>query len=118
MPWDDGCMPDTRPRPVATDLEPVVLRSPGDLEATFVPGAGMVGTSLRHHGSELLGQREGLAHYAEGHSTMGIPLLHPWANRLQGDQIEIGGARIDLGDSALVPRDEDGLPIHGLLGGS
>jgi aldose 1-epimerase len=102
-------MRQTSPRPAATALEPVVLRSPiGDLSATFVPGAGMVGSSLRHRDVELLGQREGLAHYAEGHSTMGIPLLHPWANRLVRE----------LPDSPLVTRDEHGLPIHGLLGGS
>jgi aldose 1-epimerase len=104
---------------VATDLSAVLLRSPvGDLDATFVPGAGMVGTSLKHRGAELLGQRTGLRHYAEGHSTMGIPLLHPWANRLQGDRVEIGGRLVDLSRAGVVPRDAHGLPIHGLLGGS
>src|SRR5258705_1503044 len=49
---------------------------------------------------------------------MGIPLLHPWANRLQGDRVELGGAPVDLSGSEIVPRDENGLPIHGLLGGS
>jgi aldose 1-epimerase len=105
--------------PTATDLMPVVLRSPlGELGAAFVPRAGMVGTSLRHRGAELLGQREGLQHYAEGHSTMGIPLLHPWANRLAGDRVELGGRPVDFSGSDIVPRDEHGLPIHGLLGGS
>ncbi|MCW2958793.1 MAG: aldose 1-epimerase [Solirubrobacterales bacterium] len=32
----------------------------GDLEATWLPGHGMVGASLRHRGEELLGQRGGL----------------------------------------------------------
>lgn len=105
--------------PAAVDLSPAVLRSPhGELEATFVPGAGMVGTSLLHRGAELLGQREGLAHYAAGHSTMGIPLLAPWANRLEGDHVALGGRPVDLSGSTLVSRDEHGLPIHGLLGGS
>jgi aldose 1-epimerase len=112
-------MRQTSPLATAADLSPVVLRSPtGALEATFVPGAGMVGTSLRHRGAELLGQREGLAHYAEGHSTMGIPLLAPWANRIAGDHVALGGRPVDLSGSPLVPRDEHGLPIHGLLGGS
>jgi hypothetical protein len=31
----------------------------GDLEATWRPGHGMVGASLRHRGEELLGQRGG-----------------------------------------------------------
>src|SRR5689334_22126773 len=112
-------MRQTSPLPAATDLSAVVLRSPlGALEAAFVPGAGMVCSSLRHRGAELLGQREGLAHYAEGHSTMGIPLLAPWANRVAGDHVSLGGRPVDLSGSALVPRDEHGLPIHGLLGGS
>ena len=112
-------MRESPPVPVATDLSPVVLRSPdGALEASFVPGAGMVGASLRHRGAELLGQRGGLAHYADGHSTMGIPLLAPWANRLSGDHVSLGGRPVDLSGSPRVPRDERGLPIHGLLGGS
>nr|MBA2637846.1 aldose 1-epimerase [Solirubrobacterales bacterium] len=32
----------------------------GELEATFAPGAGMVCSSLRHAGDEVLGQRRGL----------------------------------------------------------
>ena len=103
----------------ATNLTPTLLRSRhGEQDATFVPGAGMVATSLRHRGAELLGMRDGLQHYAEGHSTMGIPLLHPWANRLQGDHVDLGGQPVDLSRSAIVARDEHGLPIHGLLGGS
>jgi galactose mutarotase-like enzyme len=103
----------------ATNLTPTLLRSSlGELDATFVPGAGMVATSLQHRGAELLGTREGLERYAEGHSTMGIPLLHPWANRLQGDHVGLGGQPVDLSRSAIVSRDENGLPIHGLLGGS
>ncbi len=48
-----------------------------ELEATFVPGAGMICCSLRHRGEEVLGQRNGLRGYIEQRSTMGIPLLYP-----------------------------------------
>ena len=66
----------------------LTLASDGDgLEATFVPSAGMVGCSLRHRGEELLGQRGGLRTYIEERSTMGIPLLHPWANRARADAV-------------------------------
>lgn len=59
------------------------LRSPcGRLEATFVPKAGMLGCSLRHDGGQLLAQRASLAEYVETGRATGIPLLHPWANRL------------------------------------
>jgi aldose 1-epimerase len=92
--------------PATRALSPVVLRSPlGELGATFVPGAGMLATSLRDRGTELLG-------------PLGIPLLHPWANRLQGDAVSVGARSIDLAGSDLVERDDNGLPIHGLLCGA
>ena len=47
------------------------------LEATFVPGAGMLCCSLRHRGEELLAQNAGVDVYAERGKTMGIPLLYP-----------------------------------------
>jgi aldose 1-epimerase len=91
----------------------------GGLEAAFVPGAGMVGCSLRHRGAELLGQRGGLRHYVEAHSTMGIPLLHPWANRVSRRRFTVAGRGVDLSADALpLDFDPNGLPIHGLLAGA
>ena len=80
------------------------LQAPG-LRAAFVPELAMVCCSLEHEGVELLELRDGLDAYCERGSTMGIPLLHPWANRL---------AR-PLPASELVHRDGNGLPIHGVL---
>lgn len=95
----------------------LALASPGaELEATFVPDAGMVGCSLRHRGDELLGQRGGLARYVAERSTMGIPLLHPWANRLGERRFELLGREVDLEAAEPPPStDPSGLPIHGLL---
>jgi aldose 1-epimerase len=88
----------------------------GGIEAAFVPGAGMVGCSLRHRGQELLGQRRGLAVYVAEHSTMGIPLLHPWANRVAARRFEVAGRELDLDSDSPPPAvDSNGLPIHGLL---
>ena len=102
----------------AGKIETVVLASDeaGGVEAQFAPSAGMVGCSLRVAGEEVLGLRDGLGAYIEGHSTMGIPLLYPWANRLGELEFEVAGrtVRID-GDSAAVKLDENGLPMHGLL---
>src|SRR3954467_13185680 len=81
------------------------LDSPdGGVTATFAPEANCVCSSLTAGGVELLGQRNGLDAYVEKGSTMGIPLLHPWANRLD--------ERID---SPLVKHDANGRPIHGVL---
>src|SRR3954465_7906907 len=78
----------------------------GELSARFEPGAGMLGCSLRHRGQELLG-------------AGGIPILHPWANRLDGLRYEAGGRRVALDPhSPLVATDDNGLPIHGTLMGS
>lgn len=99
--------------------EPLELRSPsGELQATFLPHLGMIGSSLRHLGDELLGQRGGPEAYAERMSTFGIPLLHPWANRLSEWDYEWGGPRIYLDrESPVLKADPDtGLPIHGALG--
>lgn len=90
-----------------------------ELEARFAPGVGMIGCSLRHRGEELLGQRGGLAKYRSAMSTMGIPLLYPWANRLSGFQYDAGGKRVDIDPkSPLLHLDDNGLPIHGLLAAS
>ena len=98
----------------------VVLAShDAELEAELVPGVGMICCSLRHAGEELLAQRGGLAKYAESGSTMGIPLLYPWANRLGGFEYEADGKQVELDPgSPLIRKDPNGLPIHGLLGAS
>src|SRR6188768_509004 len=92
-------------------------RALGGIEAIFVPEAGMVCCSLRHRGEELLGQRGGLARYVDSGSTMGIPFLHPWANRLGRSRFELAGREVDLElDGGLhLKRDGEGLPMHGLL---
>jgi aldose 1-epimerase len=88
----------------------------GGVVATFVPEAGMIGCSLRHRGEELLGQRGGLAKYVGSGSTMGIPLLHPWANRLGASRFSVAGREVDLDREGLpLKRDGAGLPMHGLL---
>src|SRR4051812_10521711 len=87
--------------------------------ASFTPGLGMAGVSLRHGGEELLDRRAGLSAYAERGAVMGIPILHPWANRLSGFEYAADGRAVRLPDGPpLVRCEEHGLPIHGLLGGS
>ena len=90
----------------------------GPLRAFFAPETGMVCHSLRHRGEELLTQRDGLAGYARTGRWMGVPLLHPWANRLAAWDYEALGRRVDLEPLAVeeVVRDrKTGLPIHGVL---
>jgi aldose 1-epimerase len=100
-------------------FETARLRDPGaPLEATFVPGAGMLCCSLRHRGEELLAQNAGVATYAERGKTMGIPLLYPWANRLAGFEYSVAGRKVALPhDRTRIALDGNGLPIHGVIGG-
>ena len=94
----------------------VRLASP-DLEVTFVPGAGMVGCSLRHRGAELLGPARGLRRVHRGPQVR-------WASRSStrgptgsgAGRFEVGGREVVRGAAAPPPRrDTNGLPMHGLL---
>ncbi len=86
------------------------------MQAAFAVSAGMVGCSLTHHGQELLGLRGGLSRYIERGSTMGIPLLHPWANRLASRRFTVAGREVVLDSEAVrCSTDANGLPMHGLL---
>jgi aldose 1-epimerase len=93
-----------------------VMLAAAELEATFVPERGMVGVSLRHAGEELLDRHAGLSAYVETGAVMGIPFLHPWANRLAGFSYSFDGRDVRLPPGPpLVHGDEHGLPIHGVL---
>jgi aldose 1-epimerase len=88
------------------------------LEVTFLPGAGMLCNSLRHHGEELLAQNRGVEAYVERGKTMGIPLLYPWANRLAAFDYTLAGRSVAVPhDTTRVALDDRGLPIHGVIGG-
>ena len=95
----------------------VTLRDPSaPVVAQFVPEAGMIGTSLRDAGVELLGQRRGLDAYISDGKTMGIPILYPWANRLGEKTYTAQDVTVTLtpGENG-VRADPNGLPIHGVL---
>jgi galactose mutarotase-like enzyme len=77
----------------------------------------MVGASLRHRGEELLGRTGELDRYVSSGSTLGIPLLHPWANRLAGLGYAAAGQEVELDPASPVLHfDAKGLPIHGVPG--
>ncbi len=89
--------------------------SQGDLTATFLPGRGMLGASFCHRGEEILRRVDDLGVAAQKGSSAGIPLLHPWANRLAGFRYDAAGRQVALDRSSpLLHLDEQGLPIHGV----
>jgi len=95
------------------DGEPAVTLAAGELEASFLPGLGLLGTSLRHRGEELLALPGGVEGYRDRHVT-GLPLLAPWANRLPGWRYRAAGIEVDL-EGLDLATDPAGLPIHGTL---
>lgn len=101
------------------ELDVARIVSPGgELAAEFVPAANLVCRSLTHDGVQLLHAGQGVAAYAEHGKTMGIPLLHPWANRLAGPEYAAAGRRVTLpAPDGHYPTDPNGLPIHGALPG-
>jgi aldose 1-epimerase len=103
---------------VPNDLDdPTATRiASGDTEATFLPGHGMLGVSLRHQGIECLRRVEELKIFAAKNRTAGIPFLFPWANRLAGFQYEVADRGVTLSaHSPLLRYDDNGLPMHGMM---
>jgi aldose 1-epimerase len=96
-------------------LEAVVLAG-DEMRASFVPAAGMIGNSLTHRGEELLVQRGGMDAWRGTGKSFGLPLLHPWANRLRDWRYAAAGRSVTIDRSRGVVRaDEHDLPIHGAL---
>jgi len=85
------------------------------VSATVVPAAGMNLTSLVVGGEDRLVLPLPLDEFMTVPKTGGVPLLHPWANRLRGDVWSFDGVDIDLATVAGLKRDGAGLPMHGLL---
>ena len=88
----------------------------GPTEAVVLPTVGMTVVSLTQGGVEHVAVPGGVRQLRQGH-TSGVPLLAPWANRLDRYQFEVAGRAVDV----ATPRtrtDDRGLPIHGLLVGS
>ncbi|WP_454788128.1 aldose 1-epimerase [Mycolicibacterium lutetiense] len=99
------------------EVQPVTLSDPSSsLTATYVPGAGMVCTSLADGGVEYLGQRRGLQAYLTDGKTMGIPILYPWANRLGANEYRAGDTTVRVTPGVNgVRADAHGAPMHGVL---
>jgi aldose 1-epimerase len=95
-----------------------IVSDGGALEARFVPDANMLCHSLTHRGVQLLYGGRGVEAYASRGKTLGIPLLHPWANRLSRLGYAAGGKDVTLPPShGRYALDPNGLPIHGALPG-
>ena len=91
--------------------EAAITLASGSVEATFLPERNLLGVSLRRAGKEFLALPGGVAAYRDRRAT-GLPLLAPWANRLDATAYRVGRVRVDL-EGLDVTTDTGGLPIHG-----
>ncbi len=90
----------------------LVTLSSGGLEATFEPAGGdalRVPAPRRRGAAGATSPSTSPTRRGRG----GIPLLHPWANRLGGFAYTFDGAAVAL-DRADLYLEEHGLPLHGL----
>jgi len=87
------------------------------VEVSICPSNGNIAYDMRAHGHPILLSPPGsLAGWKANPSQAGIPLLAPWANRIDGDVYWINGKQYHLNpDLGNLRRDASGLAIHGLL---
>ncbi|MFB0985852.1 MAG: aldose 1-epimerase [Phycisphaerales bacterium] len=91
-----------------------LIEAPGR-GVVVVPAAGMNLVRVGIEGREMLRLPMALDAFLSTQKTGGVPLLHPWANRLRDDVFEQDGVTVDLADVPGLKRDGNGLPMHGLL---
>jgi galactose mutarotase-like enzyme len=76
----------------------------------------MLCASLRFRGDEYVAWPRTITQFRAGGATA-VPLLYPWANRLAGSSYRAARRSVSLRGLTL-PRDPNGLPIHGNLFGA
>ena len=87
----------------------------GDFVAVFRPEQGMICTSLKHRGEEILRLVDDMDEAVASGRSVGIPLLYPWANRLSGTSYTFDGRRVDLDKrSPWLLKDWNDILVHGV----
>jgi aldose 1-epimerase len=108
-------------RQLSVDGVPVVrlTDSKRGIEVTILPSLGNIASEIKVHGKNILVFPDvNLSDFQKKPMQTGIPILAPWANRLDDNSFWANGKKYNF-DMAVgnVRRDNGGLPIHGLLSG-
>jgi aldose 1-epimerase len=95
----------------------VLADSPRHTEVTILPGIGNMAYQMKVNGKDVLrAPTENLAEFKAKPAMAGIPLLWPWANRIDQTSYYVNGKlyafNLELGNVRL---DANKKPIHGLL---
>jgi len=87
------------------------------VEVSIAPGLGMRGYEMKVHGKNILYfPLPDVSALETSRGLNGIPFLAPWANRLDQDAFFANGRKYILNpDLGNFRRDQNGLPIHGLV---
>ena len=87
------------------------------IEVLVAPGMGNNAYSMKVKDHEVMwSSAKTLAEWKQRPSLAGVPLLAPWANRLDQDGFVFNGKRYALNDSlGNIRRDGNRKPIHGLV---
>jgi aldose 1-epimerase len=98
-------------------IETVRLTDPAHaIEVSICPSIGNIAYDMRVRGKQILMSPPKLAEWKQKPSQAGVPFLAPWANRLDGEAYWANGKRYLLNPGVVdIRRDDNGLPIHGLL---
>ncbi|WP_133501288.1 aldose 1-epimerase [Cognatilysobacter terrigena] len=87
----------------------------GELLAVFRPEQGMICTSLKHRGQEILRRLDEMDEALATGMSIGIPLNYPYANRIRGTSYEFDGERVELDKaSPWIMKDWNDTIIHGV----
>src|SRR5271167_1128073 len=95
----------------------IVRLEDGDIAVSIAPGFGNICISMMVSGQEILWRPQPTLAEWRAHPAMGgVPLLSPWANRIDGDAYWANGKRYLINpDLPFLRRDANGLPMHGLV---
>jgi aldose 1-epimerase len=87
------------------------------IEVSICPSIGNIAYDMRVNDHPILmPPPASLREWQQKPSQAGIPFLAPWANRLDADAYWANGKRYVLNPDAVeLRRDDNGLPIHGLV---
>lgn len=104
-------------RQTVDSIETIRLQDPAHgMEVSICPSVGNIAYDLRVRNQPILMSPARLSEWKKKPAQAGIPFLGPWANRLDGDSYWANGNRYVLNpDATEIRRDQNGLPIHGLL---
>jgi aldose 1-epimerase len=86
------------------------------IEVSIAPSVGNIAYDMRVNGHQILMSPADIAAWKSNPGWAGIPFLAPWANRLDPDSFWANGREYKLNPAAVnLPRDPNGLAIHGLV---